>query len=103
MVLLMASNNSRQLFTDLLPWLLVLLGVVMVGAAAVYVVRRMMTKEQSGSGRGFTLQNLREMRARGELNEEEFQRARAAIVGDAEGRNAPPGSPKPPTATESGP
>lgn len=100
----LAVDPSR-LFQDLLPWLLGLIGIVVVGAAMMYAIRRLFRGDASGSSDDFSLQSLRELYARGELSDDEFARAKAAIIGRAQQPNpsavAGPSSHrpgKPPTA-----
>jgi hypothetical protein len=79
----LAVDPSR-LFQDLLPWLLGLIGIVVVGAAVMYAIRRMFRGDASGSSDDFSLQDLRDLHARGELSDEEFARAKTAIIGRAQ-------------------
>ncbi len=46
----------------------------------IWLLRRAIRREPSAEG-GFTLQELRDLRASGALTEEEFTRARAAVIG----------------------
>ena len=70
-----------SLFGQVIPWLVALLGVVVIGGVGIWIVRRMLKHDSGGGAGGFTLQDLREMKASGELNDEEFERARDAIIG----------------------
>jgi hypothetical protein len=71
-----------DLFPRLLPWLIGLLTLALVGVAAIFLIRRSLRDRQSGSTgqQGFSLHQLREMHAAGELTEEEFIRAKATII-----------------------
>jgi hypothetical protein len=86
--------DPARLFQDLLPWLLGLIGIVVVGAGVMYVVHRMFRSEESGPTDGFSLQDLRDLHANGELTDEEFARARTAIIGRTR-QAAPPSKPGP--------
>jgi hypothetical protein len=77
----LTTDHSGRLFADILPWLLVLVGVVIVGTVVIYFVRRSIQNEAGTSAGGFTLQDLRELHAAGELSDDEYQRARAAMIG----------------------
>jgi len=79
--------SAGRMFFDILPWLGVLVGVVAVGAVAIYLVRRAMDTGSSMPD-GFTLHDIRRMHAAGELSDEEFERAKAAVIGRV---SAPPG------------
>lgn len=88
MLLLLAFHRhlplapGGQLFTDVLPWLVILLGLVIVGAVFIYAARQMLRSSGSSSASaGFTLQGLRELHAAGELSTEEYERARTAMIG----------------------
>ncbi len=68
-----------------------------VGIAGIYVamsVRRWSRREQSPDS--FTLQELREMRARQQISEQEFQALRAEILGRASAETGPNSESAPP-------
>jgi hypothetical protein len=75
------SAKSDRLFTELLPWLLLLLAVVLIGAVVIYFIRRSIYNQSASSKAGFTLHDLRELRSAGELTDEEFERAKAQMIG----------------------
>ena len=77
------AQAAENLFGQVLPWLLMLLGVVVVGGGCIYFVRRMLQSGPSASHESFTLDELRQMRQEGRLSDEEFQRAKALIIGRA--------------------
>ena len=87
---LAAASAPEKGFGGLLPWLGVLLGMVVVGAIVIAWTRRLLRGEDQSAGAGFTLHDLRELHRRGELNDEEFQRAREAMIGRVRGDDAPP-------------
>ncbi len=92
-----AAARSSRLFSEVFPWLLVLLGIVVVGVIVLALARRYMKTTHPSSGDGFTLQELRDLHAAGELTDAQFQRARDAMIGrlsDAE-QPAPPEPPPP--------
>jgi uncharacterized membrane protein len=74
-----AATQPGELFSELFPWLVVLLGITVVGAIVVSILRRAMRGDVDRSD-DFTLQGLRDLRAQGQISEEEFQRARAAMI-----------------------
>lgn len=71
---------NADLLTQIVA-LTALLGVMIAGG---YLIVRWVKKRLSDSGgsQPFTLQDLREMKARGEINEREYETMRAAIVGE---------------------
>ena len=70
-----------SLFAQILPWLVALLVVVVIGAAGIWSVRRSVRRESDCGTGGFTLQDLRDMNASGQLSDEEFNRARDLMIG----------------------
>lgn len=69
-------------FGEILPWLIALVALVCVGAVVIYVVRRMLGRP-GGPPEGFTLQDLRRLHRSGALSDEEFERAKATVIGRA--------------------
>ncbi|TVQ56789.1 MAG: SHOCT domain-containing protein [Phycisphaerales bacterium] len=76
------TEDVGDAFRELLPWLLLLLGLVVVGVLVMVWIRRTFLAGNSGSDdvQGFTLRSLRDMRDRGEISEEEYERARNAMI-----------------------
>lgn len=86
MITLLATNTAApvegdRLFVDLLPWLGLILLLVAALAATIFIGRRMTRRDDDASDQPFTLQSLRELHASGQLSDEEFQRAREAMIG----------------------
>ncbi|HWB19545.1 MAG TPA: SHOCT domain-containing protein [Phycisphaerales bacterium] len=75
------AQSSSQVFAEIWPYLLVMAIFVIVGGVAIMLIRRMITQKSSAQNVGFTLEDLRTMRASGELSEEEFQKAREQMIG----------------------
>jgi uncharacterized membrane protein len=61
-------------------WSLVLIVVVLVLFAAVVMIKRWLRKPEDLMPGGFTLGDLRDLHRRGEMTDDEFERARAQIV-----------------------
>ena len=91
-----SGAGGGGLLSELWPWLVALLLLVCVGAIAIHVVRRMLDRETTTPDEGFSLQDLRELHASGALTDEEFDRAKAAIIG----RVAGDAEPEPPSESE---
>src|SRR5690349_6149843 len=68
----LSADKSGRLFADIAPWLIVLVGVVLVGGVLIFLLRRWLRSDQHGASGGFTLQDLRELHREGELSDEEF-------------------------------
>jgi hypothetical protein len=76
-----SAPPAGDLFRQIWPWLVALLLVVGAGALIIYLLRRFMGRSGSGEGEGFTLHDLREMHRTGALSDEEFERAKASVIG----------------------
>src|ERR1043165_262191 len=76
-----AASGRHTQAGDVIPWLILLIGFILAGGVLIYFVKRWTKQDQASSAAGFTLQDLRELHARGELSEEEFQSARRAMIG----------------------
>lgn len=94
-----SGDRSGQLFSSILPWLLLLAVVAVVGVVVILLVRRWLTSESSRETIGFTLQDLRNLHAAGELSDEEYERARASMIGRLQSPSPP--SPPPELPSES--
>ena len=79
--LVTTAPSPRGLFVELLPWLGALVIVVGLGGVAIYLLRRALDAGSASGAEGFTLQDLRELCAAGELTDEEFERAKASMIG----------------------
>ena len=82
----MATSSNAEAFPELVPWIAVLLVVVVVGAISIAIIRRMTKPSNKAESEGFTLADLRELHAAGDLSDEEFERAKAAMVGRVRAR-----------------
>ena len=86
------AQAAEDLLGQVLPWLIMLIGVVIVGGLGIYFVRRMLRTNQASSQEGFTLHELRCLHAEDRLSDEEFERAKALIIGRATGSSSPEGA-----------
>ena len=74
-------GQASKGLSDVWPWLAALAAFVIVGGIVLSVVRRqMMTKDEDVPGTGFTLHDLRQLHARGDLTDVEFKTAKAALI-----------------------
>ncbi|MGA2498787.1 MAG: hypothetical protein ABSH20_13675 [Tepidisphaeraceae bacterium] len=77
------QNTAASIFA----WLLVLVAMIVAGFVLVaWVTRRLRASDDSSSG-GFTLSDLREMRRQGRITEEEFERAKVAMLASMRARD----------------
>ncbi|MFW5653234.1 MAG: SHOCT domain-containing protein [Planctomycetota bacterium] len=81
--LTLSTTNSatRSSLGDVIITLGVLLALLLIGVAVSVIVRRRMLSDDTGDSVGFTLQELREMKASGKISDEEYEAARAAMIG----------------------
>lgn len=77
----MIAATQGPLFGQVLPWLAALLAVVVVGGAGIWAARRLLRRDGGAGAGGFTLQELRDLKASGQISDEEFARARDSIIG----------------------
>jgi hypothetical protein len=78
--------QAGDLFSKVFPWLAVLIGAAIAGAIIIALVRRALRDEEDGDEGGFTLHDLRRMHGEGKLSDEEFARARDAMIAKVRGR-----------------
>ncbi len=77
---LAGSGAASRLFPEVMPWLLLFMGLVIVGGVIIMLARRLLNDTSSSVRPGFTLHELRTLHAKGELTDEEFDRAREAMI-----------------------
>ena len=65
---------------DIIIWSLVLLGVVLVGFVAVAQLKKRLVQPDSHASAGFTLADLRALHRSGKMTDEEFARAKEALI-----------------------
>lgn len=83
--LTLGADRTTSPQAAVIPWLILLVGFTVAGGVVIMFVRRWLRDEKGGGGTGFTLQDLRDLHASGELSEEEFTRARTAMIERAKG------------------
>ncbi|MFI5379096.1 MAG: SHOCT domain-containing protein [Tepidisphaerales bacterium] len=72
----LAQHDVSSIFV----WLLVLVVLIVVGCVLVAWVRRRLNVQDDNPSGGFTLSDLRELRRQGKMSEEEFERAKSAML-----------------------
>lgn len=83
-----SSGNSASAQTIAL-WAAAMIGAIVLGAVVLFVLRRkLLGSDDSDSGDLLSLHDLRQMHARGDLSDEEFDVAKAALLGLASRRDA---------------
>lgn len=84
-----SDRNAQQLFGDIMPWLLVLVGLIIAGGVLIMILRRRLHEADSSPSQGFTLHDLRQLHASGELTDEEYERAKAQMIGSVKAAAKP--------------
>ncbi|MBZ0171575.1 MAG: SHOCT domain-containing protein [Phycisphaerales bacterium] len=80
------SSNVQIAFNEMLPWLAVLLGLALVGGIVVFILRlRLLGSSETGNPSVAILDQLRTLRDRGEISDEEYETARLKMVARASG------------------
>lgn len=87
-MVLAQSANAPVAFNEMLPWLGLLVLITLVGVGVVYLIRRELFRgDDSESHSMGVMSDLRSMRDRGEITEDEFERTRAVMIARATGKD----------------
>lgn len=78
--IILGAGGGGSALGSLLPWLLLLMGIVVVGGVIISLIRRWMRGTDTGSQIGFTLSDLRAMHAEGRLSSEELAKAEKKLI-----------------------
>lgn len=87
------SAATRDEAVSILTWLIVIVGVGVAAAIVGFFLWRAYTRQDDTPltpANAFTLADLRQLHREGQLNDEEFERARAAIIARTRAGLAPP-------------
>jgi hypothetical protein len=76
---LLAQEDSST--ASILFWSLLLIVLVIGLFVVVVILRKKMSPNEDFHGAGFTLADLRQMHKSGKMSDEEFQRAKVALLG----------------------
>ena len=78
---------ASDLFTQIAPWLGALVVVAVVGGFIISAARRYLTNKSSDhASSGFTLADLRRLKESGEMDQAQYERAKAALMNSSEMR-----------------
>ena len=80
-------------YTQIFIWSMVLIGVLIVlFLGVIWLKRWMMGSPETTKPAGFTLSDLRELRRAGQMTDEEFEKAKALLVGNLKTSESKPES-----------
>ena len=79
------SGSSSNVFGSVVPWLLLLMGLVVVGGVIISLIRRWMRGGDDTVQIGFSLSDLRAMHAEGRISSEELARAEERLIQQVRG------------------
>ena len=78
---------ASDLFNQIAPWLGALVVVAVVGGLIISAARRNLTNKSSDhASSGFSLADLRRLKERGEMDQAQYERAKAALMNSPEMR-----------------
>jgi hypothetical protein len=87
LLLMLADDLPPVAREGLLIWGGVIMAAAVVGCVAIMILkRRLMSPGEGEQVPGFSLSELREMRDRGEMTPEEYERTRARVIAKVKGK-----------------
>jgi hypothetical protein len=101
-----APGADARFESEVIRWGIILIGVIVVGGAAIMLIRRKLrdSAASSSADTGFSLSDLRAMRDRGEITSEEYEQTRARVIAKVKGKPVdPPRRETPPSSGAEGP
>lgn len=82
------AGNAPVLLHEILPLLVTLLVLSIVGGLVILYLRKRMFADDKSSDSAGLFADLRAMRDRGEISDDEYERTRAVIIAKATGKDA---------------
>lgn len=76
-------------------WGIIIILIIVVGLLIVFFVKKMLLSDDSPAHPAFTLSDLRQMHKSGKMTAEEFERAKAKIIGTTTAPRPPARTPPP--------
>ena len=74
------ESSGNEAFSELWPWLLALVVLVLIGGAIIGVIRKWMRSTEGPEQIGFSLGDLRTLHREGKISSEELKIAEAKII-----------------------
>lgn len=82
------ASAARLAFGQMLPWIIALIVLILAGGVVVlYIRHRFFGVEDKHTAPGNLTEQLRDMRDRGELTDDEYEQARLVVVARATGKD----------------
>src|SRR5437764_6064066 len=78
---ILAASSDSGSSTSAIIWSIVLIAVLIVGLVIVLQVKKWLNTPDLPTRSGFTLSDLRRMHKEGRMTDEEFEKAKALIIG----------------------
>lgn len=75
-----SGSRAADVFMQILPYAIVIVVLAIVGGVVMMISRRKIDSSSAAGPVGFTLSDLKELRDRGELSDDEYQRARQEVI-----------------------
>jgi hypothetical protein len=97
---LLAQDPPKHDSSDVYVWALILIVFVIALFAVVGLYRKWMNRDETTSGPGFTLSDLRRFHKEGKMTDAEYEKAKAILIGSVKSamdkpkegpKTAPPG------------
>ena len=92
--------QSSANIASLWVWILVLIGIVLGGAAVIVVLRRRLLHDRRDEHGAGILDQLERMRQQGQLSDEEFRRTRDRVIGRVGGSGEDASEPDEPVQSD---
>lgn len=77
------ASRVGDAFMQILPYILVIVVLAILGGVIMMISRRKIDTAGASGPVGFSLSDLKELRDRGELSEQEYERARQDVIARA--------------------
>ena len=75
-----SSSGTGSAFSELWPWLVALVILILIGGAVIGIIRKWMRGSDDAEQIGFSLGDLRTLHREGKLSKEELKQAEAKII-----------------------
>ena len=84
-----SSSGTGSAFSELWPWLVALVVLILIGGAVIGIIRKWMRGSDDSEQLGFSLGDLRTLHRDGKLSTEELKQAEAKIISQVQSGISP--------------